>query len=71
MSYLFGLLNGFSICAIVAAIILLSLDIGVNDVTDTGQPRKKIIFENQYRLWKGTGCIVLYIWIFAISFYIY
>lgn len=29
------------------------------------------MFENQYRLWKGTGCIILYIWIFALSFSIY
>lgn len=71
MSYLFGLFNGFSICVIVAAIILLGVDIGINRPDDLDLRAKKLMFENQYRLWKGTGCIIMYIWIFALSYTIY
>lgn len=68
LSYFFGLFNGFSICVFITAIILLAANLkSENGVLS----EEDIVFSNQYRLWKGIGFIVLYIWVFAISFYIF
>lgn len=71
MTYFFGLANGFSLCVFLASIVLLIINLGPDKLDDSTQATKRVTFRNQFRLWKSTGFIILYMWVFAVSFYIF
>lgn len=71
MTYFFGLANGFSVCVFLAAIVLLIINLGPDNSEDLSQATKRVTFQNQFRLWKSTGFIIMYMWVFAVSFYIF
>jgi hypothetical protein len=70
-TFLFGVFNGFSLCLLGTSIVILALDVGRYELGDEVFKDRKALFLNEYRLWKATGFIIIYIWIFALSFHIY
>ena len=60
LSFFFGIGIGFSISLLIAIFLL----IGLHLVTDE-------TFQKEYRLWRGIGLLILYLWVASLSSYIY